>query len=51
MPKRIFYIECKLKLRYLTTSWKSGWVGVFFNLEILWEGVKQIWKSGWKGAG
>ena len=27
MPKRIFHIECKLKLRYLTILWKSEWMG------------------------
>ena len=27
MPKRVFYIECKLKLQYLTILWKSRWVG------------------------
>ena len=32
MPKRIFYIECKLKFWYLTILWKSGWVRGVFEL-------------------
>ena len=41
MPKRIFYIECELTLRYLTISWKSKWVRGSLNVKILRVGEAQ----------
>ena len=42
MPQRIFCIECKLKLRYLTIIlWKSRWEGGSLNLEIMRGGGAQ----------
>ena len=41
MPKKISYIECELKLWYLTISWKSEWVRGFLNVKILRGGEAQ----------
>ena len=51
MPKKISYIECELKLWYLTISWKSEWVRGSLNVKRRRGGSSSFGIPGGRGGG